>query len=1851
MKSKIISTIMIATICVNQVSTVAIYAGEIDTKDKSNVSEKNETFTTFSSSILGDLDKNNTENTTYSNTDSSDVQEDEHDVIDETTNSSNNSVSQADPESGEKNSKGSTGGSSTQETTTETSVENSEKAAVPASSSEAESTVKDTILNGKIKQGIEWEFNISTGVLRFTNTERKINNYYGIDATDVVPWEIGQPLYQYRSNIREIYGDKDTGLLVAYDGFGNIGRLLEPIQIAKPGAFQGLFNLKKVGLLNFVSMKDMFKNCSNLEAVIAVGTASSSGILPYDWSGAFVGCYNLREISIDPIIKSDRGIFVPEIRKYSPGITGLENYSIQWSENSGQWNTYADYSIEETYSLLLSAKRWGDVSWDFDESSGILTVASDGFYVGDSALSPWIREGPNKINGSMVKKIQISGAGAGIKDANSLFANLPNLEEIDGLSKLDFSKIMDFSSMFQGDKSLKQINISDIGRTVKSYATMEKMFEGCNSLKKLDFSSFSRKRSAHFTSNEGMLNGTSLESLTIASDDFNVGSSTPTPILNTNGNPLVTTTTGKWIKSDYSGLSYSPEDFAKGINSNIVPVGEYVAEPLLWGTSVWNFDPETGKLAVSKGTLGTAEEAPWNRDDEWNIDATDITSITFQDGVIANKESSDLFKGLKNCESYSNIESIDFSEANDIDGMFQDNSSLESLTLGASNKIRSVNWQNMFNGASSLKKVDLSDVNVDYASIDGMFLNAKSIKNIDLSGIKNVMFHDYNTKVFDGIDSLESIVFPENFLLHAVSYFPPSFGGLKTGKWMKESDKSKAYTSDELKIEAASTSIGGKWIAEQLYWGSSPCLFDEDTGVLTIYPGTLGTYEESPWKRNDAYKIAANNIKTIKFEGEVKSPELSSYLFANLDKLEEFVNLKFLNTSETTDMGYMFSGLSNLSSLDVSNFDTSKVMHMTGMFQLMVSLKSLDVSNFDTSQVTEMGRMFYYQTNLCSLDLSNFDTSKVYSTADMFRDLESLRNITLGDNFSFRDKDNSGLKILKSINGDENVTGNIIKEDGSSKAYSPSDFMLNYGKGDLTAGTYVAERTRWGTSPWSFDKTTGELTVFEGNLGTSADSPWNRKDSFAIDPNSITKIIFDGAIKAPQNSFSLFSSTDFSFELKNLKSIEGLDKFDTSDTTSMSFMFKGASSLVSLNLSHFNTGQVTNMSSMFQGNSSLSSLNINSFDTSKVQNMSRMFSGTTNLSTLELSDKFRFTTDAALPSPTSDEYTGKWVKSDYSTFSYSAEDFMKSYGDGELTAGKYIAEKSDVLRWGSSRWTFDKESGILTISEGKLAEYSESPWNRNDDKQINFEEIKKIDIVGKVIAPVNSSKLFSSNTSDSLNKLTEITGLNNLDTSQANDMSYMFSGCKSLKHFELKNWNTSQVTNMSYMFLSLWSLEKLDVSNFDTRKVTDMTSMFAESESLTSLNLSNFDTRQVTKMISMFSSMTKLKSLDLSNFDTKLVNDMSWMFRFTDELRSIKLGEYFNFRTDASFPTPEGEMYTGKWIKSDLTTSAYNATEFMEKYGTDELTSGEYIAETIKPISLALSIDIKTNDGNNSDDIHIGDSLKAEITVKNKASENTRTVESPELAINDFLDSSAFENAKNSVTAEVYNEDTNQRVSQVDIEIKDNKVVLPNIQSGQYLVVLITGKAWNNSTKGKNNLNISIKYYNGVSDVNEKLEGYKEIKNGLLKFEKVPDSIEYQETPLSMFKDKLINRKNGEFEIEISDLRGTNPINSGESFASRQDWTVTATSGTFKDKDGNEIPNASLSLAYVNDENFIYLDDKNEVGIEEHHVNSETPKENNKSNIFWESEQGIQLIARNRNGLKTGEKYTAVINFELRSAP
>ncbi len=109
------------------------------------------------------------------------------------------------------------------------------------------------------------------------------------------------------------------------------------------------------------------------------------------------------------------------------------------------------------------------------------------------------------------------------------------------------------------------------------------------------------------------------------------------------------------------------------------------------------------------------------------------------------------------------------------------------------------------------------------------------------------------------------------------------------------------------------------------------------------------------------------------------------HAFKVCSSLDSIPNINLWDTSNVTDMSWMFSGAAIFNG-DLSSLDTSSVTNMSCMFSEAATFNG-DISSWDTSSVTNMSQMFgsatTFNRDLTSLDTS-WDTSSVTNMGGMF---------------------------------------------------------------------------------------------------------------------------------------------------------------------------------------------------------------------------------------------------------------------------------------------------------------------------------------------------------------------------------------------------------------------------------------------------------------------------------------------------------------------------------------------------------------------------------------------------------------------------------------------------------------------------------------------------------------------------------------------------------------------------------------------------------------------------------------------------------------------------------------------------
>ena len=355
--------------------------------------------------------------------------------------------------------------------------------------------------------------------------------------------------------------------------------------------------------------------------------------------------------------------------------------------------------------------------------------------------------------------------------------------------------------------------------------------------------------------------------------------------------------------------------------------------------------------------------------------------------------------------------------------------------------------------------------------------------------------------------------------------------------------------------------------------------------------------------------------------------------------------------------------------------------------------------------------------------------------------------------------------------------------------------------------------------------------------------------------------------KLDLNSWDVSHVTTLSSTFNECSGLEALNisAWDTSAVTSLDAAFRECRSLKSLNVRNWNTGAVTSMSDTFNRCSGLKSLDLNSWDVSHVRTLSTMFNSCTGLTSLNLS---------------------KWNTSSVTSFSYP---FNGCSGLKMLNISGWDMSKSEGMD--SGFFASINANGHMIIARNIILPSSQKALNIGGSraKKMDFsgwhtENLTSFSIFGSNLETLNISRWDTGNVTklgfSGNSSLTEITGIETLDTSSLIDARGAFGSCSKLKNLDLSGWNTKNLEDAKSMFGGCSGLESLNVSTWDTKKLKDASSMFG--------------------------SCKKLRTIDLSGWNTNAVTTMSNIMDGCESLDTLVLGENFQFvQGQSGLPYPD----------------------------------------------------------------------------------------------------------------------------------------------------------------------------------------------------------------------------------------------------------------------------------------------------------------------------------------------------------
>ena len=370
----------------------------------------------------------------------------------------------------------------------------------------------------------------------------------------------------------------------------------------------------------------------------------------------------------------------------------------------------------------------------------------------------------------------------------------------------------------------------------------------------------------------------------------------------------------------------------------------------------------------------------------------------------------------------------------------------------------------------------------------------------------------------------------------------------------------------------------------------------------------------------------------------------------------EKINVNNWNLSKTKNIQWLFGDARNLKTIEwLETWDTSWIQNMEQIFNWDYKLENLNLSWwYLTWNMTYMFgwlnslkeiNLDWVNSNLTWLDLSNWDLSNITEMNSMFVGCTWLENLNL---------DNWNLSNNPSM-------GSLISNTPSLKYISMSGWIIPENFQD-----------KIGRNWWYPNNTIEKINVNNWDLSKTKYIQW------------------------------LFG------DIKNLKTIEWLESWDTSNIENMNQLFFSCGGLTWLNLSNFDTSNVTNMGVMFYWCTSLINLDLSRFDTSKVQDMNVMFYNTPNLKTIYASEKF-VTTALSWDNSSKDMFSWttsviwwNWTKFDPNYIDKEYAKIDKVWQTGYFTDKNAINVKFvNTLDWTETLATFAKWQKLTPPSVDK----------------------------------------------------------------------------------------------------------------------------------------------------------------------------------------------------------------------------------------------------------------------------------------------------------------------------------------------------------------------------------------------------------------------------------------------------------------------------------------------------------------------------------------------------------------------
>ncbi len=755
-------------------------------------------------------------------------------------------------------------------------------------------------------------------------------------------------------------------------------------------------------------------------------------------------------------------------------------------------------------------------------------------------------------------------------------------------------------------------------------------------------------------------------------------------------------------------------------------------------------------------------------------------------------------------------------------------------------------------------KAEIYDLNGNIVST----LSTTKANTIAASVIKAMPVITANTELYDGNPVLlETVMVDRGYYTETVSQVRAQVGDMLEEEYGMNSNRDYTYNCIQHIVFETGVNKPSSWLFSQDFclnsiYGS----FDTETG--TLYFST----------ESEGFEMPSN----------------AAYMFSGFTYLQDISGLDKVSSEYTWGFSNLFENCLSLESIDLGNLNTSYAEYLSAMFKGCSKLTSIDLSGFVTSGVYDMSSMFEDCRSLTSIDVSSFDTGSLESCSNMFSGCIKLSSLVLGQNFSLPE----GCYYSNMLSGAGSMTDNItltISCVPSFKAIFDREEASRYLGRDSQLGTRAPKDGDYNCINYEFSlldaPTVMSFDFYNENFNTELKALANNgmAPEDGID-HQVKKIVFipNSTINNPREGTDILAVWDADAKTLSLHDSNnywwGKGTNGTFDIYYLEGLFSGFAGLEEIvGLEYINLAQSSNCSiaRLFKGCSSLESVDMSGMDAMGVSDMTSLFEGCTALRSVITSKAFSVPAgncadmfkDAA-PSATISITCTESVKAaiiasgTYSCgFSWNIITPTITMASGTDFNNSLLAIAGVETYYGATSNSTIKTLRFVTEQtdlEPGVFDYS---WNAVSGEFIIRTAAETI------IAPA--------------------------------DMSYMFYGLQALESIVgLDLFDVSNVTRMDRVFRDTYSLTNLDgIEGWDTGSVTSLVSAFSGCR-VVGLDLSGWDVSNVTSMNYIFDN-TGLKTINLSGWDTRNNTDFNGFFNGCVYLEDVILGSNFVMNTNS----------------------------------------------------------------------------------------------------------------------------------------------------------------------------------------------------------------------------------------------------------------------------------------------------------------------------------------------------------------